>query len=239
MLYLDYAKQMQNGYILNFFADDEKDIEEVSGGKEFITRNGLSYGSPLAGSTIVITNPDKTKTTFILNDNGEWKESKMITVNNAYTGYPWLDPRAGSIGIGLEDMNGWQTVIEIPEWALGMRWRGSLDENKTYLAICTNEHTSSDKEVDQHVFTCKMKKFHTEEGYDIYFLVNAESENTSKELVGFVSGFDSPIDFSTTKFALSIGQNGDTEYYPFGDYYLRIKDKSLTVANVIVLELNQ
>ncbi len=238
MLYLDYAKQVQNGYILNFFADNEKDIEEVSGGKEFITRNGLSYGSPLAGSTIVITNPDKTKTTFVLNDNGEWKESKMITVNNAYTGYPWLDPRAGSIGIGLEDMNGWQTVTEIPEWVPGMGWYGSLDENKTYLAICTNKRTNSDEGVYQRVFTCKMKKYRAEEGLDTYFLVNAESENTAEELITLIGNFDNSIDFSTTKFVLNASQYGDDGYYPLGDYYLRIKDKNLTSANVIVLELN-
>lgn len=238
MLYLDYAKQMQNGYILNFFADNEKDIEEVSGGKEFITRNGLSYGSPLAGSTIVITNPDKTKTTFVLNNNGEWKESKMITVNSAYTGFPWLDPRSGLIGIGLEDMDGWQTVTEIPEFVEGMEWHGSLDENKTYLAICSNNKTGEgegNQEIYQHAFTCKMKHY---ERYDEYFLVNVESKNTAEELDAFsTSSVDSTkIDFSTTTFMLSIGPG--PYRYTLEDRWLRIKDEKLTSANVIVLELN-
>lgn len=234
MLYLDYAKQMQNGYILNFFADNEKDIEEISGGKEFVTRNGLSYGSPLAGSTIVITNPDKTKTTFVLNDNGEWKESKMITVNSAYTGFPWLDPRSGLIGIGLEDRGGWQTVTELPEFVEGMEWYGSLDENKTYLAICSNNKTSEgmgNQEIYQRVFTCKMKHH---ERYDIYFLVNVESENTAEELEMLSYEDPTQIDFSTTTFMLNIGSNR----YTFESNWLRIKDKKLTSANVIVLELN-
>ena len=234
MLYLDYAKQMQNGYILNFFADNEKDIEEVSGGKEFVTRNGVSYGSPLAGSTIVITNPDKTKTTFVLNDNGEWKEPKIVAVNNAYTGYPWLDPRAGSIGLGLEDRGGWQTVTVVPEWVEGMRWYGSLDENKTYLAICSNNRTSGgigDQEIYQHVFTCKMKRHKI---YDIYFLVNVESENTAEELETLSFEDPTQIDFSTTTFMLNIGP----DRFTFQGNWLRIKDKKLTSANVIVLELN-
>lgn len=48
MLYLNYAKQVAGiGYILNFFADSEKDIEEVSGGKSFISNNGINYGASL------------------------------------------------------------------------------------------------------------------------------------------------------------------------------------------------
>lgn len=73
MLYLNYAKQVAGiGYILNFFADSEKDIEEVSGGKSFISNNGINYGSPLSSSTIVITYPDKTKKTYVLSEDGNW-----------------------------------------------------------------------------------------------------------------------------------------------------------------------
>ena len=98
----------------------------------------------------------------------------MITVNSAYTGFPWLDPRSGLIGIGLEDRGGWQTVTEIPEFVEGMEWYGSLDENKTYLAICSNNKTSEgmgNQEIYQHVFTCKMKHH---ERYDIYFQCDTE-----------------------------------------------------------------
>lgn len=78
MLYLDYAKPMKDGYILNFFADSVDDIEEVSNGKRFITMNGTDYGVPLASSTIVITSPDKERKTFILNDAGKWEESGAL-----------------------------------------------------------------------------------------------------------------------------------------------------------------
>lgn len=73
MIYLDYAKSMANGYILNFFADAEEDIASVSNGKHFITKNGTDYGVPLPSSTIVITMPDKTKKTYILNEASEWQ----------------------------------------------------------------------------------------------------------------------------------------------------------------------
>lgn len=73
MIYLDYAKAVAGGYILNFFADTEEDIAEVSNGKHFITKNGIDYGIPQPSSTIVITMPDKTKKTYILNEAGEWQ----------------------------------------------------------------------------------------------------------------------------------------------------------------------
>lgn len=74
MLYLDYAKPIGEGYILNFFADKVEDIQEVSNGKRFVTKNGMDYGVPMASSTIVITTPDKIKKTYILGEDGEWKE---------------------------------------------------------------------------------------------------------------------------------------------------------------------
>lgn len=73
MLYLDYAKKMDNGYILNFFADSEQDISEVSDGRSFVTKNGSDYGAPLASSTIVVTEPDKTKKTYVLLESGSWE----------------------------------------------------------------------------------------------------------------------------------------------------------------------
>lgn len=39
-----------------------------------MTKNGTDYGVPLASSTIVITMPDKTKKTYVLNEVGEWQE---------------------------------------------------------------------------------------------------------------------------------------------------------------------
>ena len=74
MLYLDYAKKIGDRYILNFFADSIEDITEISNNKRFVTKNGTDYGVPLASSTIVITMPDKTKKTYVLNEVGEWQE---------------------------------------------------------------------------------------------------------------------------------------------------------------------
>ena len=84
MFYLDYAKQIGNRYILNLFADSVEDIDEISGGKEFVTKNGTNYGVPLASSTIVITMPDKTKKTYMLDENGNWSD-KQIDPDNYYT----------------------------------------------------------------------------------------------------------------------------------------------------------
>lgn len=84
MLYLDYAKPVEGGYILNFFADKVEDMESITGGKEFITKNGTNYGVPLKGSTVVITAPDKEKKTFVLDENGEWNEGGLDP-NQFYT----------------------------------------------------------------------------------------------------------------------------------------------------------
>lgn len=84
MLYLDYAKPVEGGYILNFFADKVEDMDSITGGKEFVTKNGTNYGVPLKGSTVVITAPDKEKKTFVLDENGEWNEGGLDP-NQFYT----------------------------------------------------------------------------------------------------------------------------------------------------------
>lgn len=84
MLYLDYAKPIGKRYILNFFADKVEDIQEVSNGKSFVTKNGIDYGSPMASSTVVITTPDKIKKTYILGEDGEWKEGGGSSVQADY-----------------------------------------------------------------------------------------------------------------------------------------------------------
>lgn len=75
MLYLDYAKPLTGGkYILNFFAESIEDLDRISHGQRFITKNGTDYGVPQPSSTVVITMPDKTKKTYVLNEAGEWQE---------------------------------------------------------------------------------------------------------------------------------------------------------------------
>nr|DAG32953.1 MAG TPA: hypothetical protein [Caudoviricetes sp.] len=73
MLSLDYSKQTENGCILVFFADSVDDIEEVSNGKEFISRNGTNYGVPAVGSVITVTSKDTRDTVYVLNNDGNWE----------------------------------------------------------------------------------------------------------------------------------------------------------------------
>ena len=65
MLYLDYAKPVEGGYILNFFADKVEDMESITGGKEFITKNGTNYGVPLDTSVVTIIE-EGTKVNYVL-----------------------------------------------------------------------------------------------------------------------------------------------------------------------------
>lgn len=73
MLSLDYSKQTENGCVLVFFADSVDDIEEVSNGKEFISRNGTNYGVPAVGSVITVTSKDTRDTVYVLNNDGNWE----------------------------------------------------------------------------------------------------------------------------------------------------------------------
>lgn len=79
MLYLDYAKQIDSGYILNLFADSFEDIKEVSNGKSFVTKNGTNYGVPQAGSTVTITTPNAPKTTYVIDVEGTWVVAENIS----------------------------------------------------------------------------------------------------------------------------------------------------------------
>lgn len=84
MLYLDYAKKKENGYILNFFADSYDDLEEVSDGKEYITLNGVNYGVPMAESVVTITNKNGEKTTYVMGGDGQWVQGD-VGISNYYT----------------------------------------------------------------------------------------------------------------------------------------------------------
>ncbi len=81
MLYLDYAKPLAGGgYILNFFADDTADLESISDGKSFVTKNGTDYGVPQESSTCVITAPNTDKKTFVMDSEGVWVEAENVQV---------------------------------------------------------------------------------------------------------------------------------------------------------------
>ena len=80
MLYLDYAKPLYNGkYILNFFADSIDDLEQLSHGKSFITKNGFNYGPCQPGSTVTITMPNSDKVVYSLDVSGKWITTETIS----------------------------------------------------------------------------------------------------------------------------------------------------------------
>ncbi len=80
MLYLDYAKPLADGkYILSFFADSAADLESISHGQKFITKNGTDYGVPQAGSTVIVTSPNSGKTTYVMDAEGIWVVTEDIS----------------------------------------------------------------------------------------------------------------------------------------------------------------
>ena len=70
MFYLDYAKQVGDRYILNFFADSQDDLKDVPTNKPYITRNGTNYGVPLETSVVTIVEKG-VKVNYVL-QNGEY-----------------------------------------------------------------------------------------------------------------------------------------------------------------------
>lgn len=80
MLYLDYAKPLADGkYILSFFADSAADLESISHGQKFVTKNGTDYGVPQAGSTVIVTSPNSGKTTYVMDAEGVWVVTEDIS----------------------------------------------------------------------------------------------------------------------------------------------------------------
>ena len=80
MLYLDYAKPLADGkYILNLFADSVADLESISHGQKFVTKNGTDYGVPQLGSTVVVTLPNSGKTTYVMDEEGIWVAAEDIS----------------------------------------------------------------------------------------------------------------------------------------------------------------
>ena len=65
MYYLDYAKKVDDRYVLNFFADSAEDLKDVPTDKPYITRNGTNYGIPLDTSVVTIIE-EGTKVNYVL-----------------------------------------------------------------------------------------------------------------------------------------------------------------------------
>ena len=80
MLYLDYAKSLADGkYILSFFADNVADLESISHGQKFVTKNGTDYGVPQPGSTVIVISPNSEKTTYVMDAEGIWVVTEDIS----------------------------------------------------------------------------------------------------------------------------------------------------------------
>lgn len=67
------------GYILSFFADSVEDLESISHGQKFVTKNGTDYGVPQPGSTVVVTSPNSGKTTYVMDAEGIWVVTEDIS----------------------------------------------------------------------------------------------------------------------------------------------------------------
>ena len=65
MYYLDYAKKVDDRYVLNFFADSAEDLKDVPTDKPYITRNCTNYGIPLDTSVVTIIE-EGTKVNYVL-----------------------------------------------------------------------------------------------------------------------------------------------------------------------------
>ena len=92
MYYLDYAKQVGDRWILNFFADTVEDLKDVPTTKPYITRNGTNYGIPLDTSVVTIVEKG-VKVNYVLQqgkyiaggDVAPVVAEKEITENGTYT----------------------------------------------------------------------------------------------------------------------------------------------------------
>ncbi len=213
MIYLNYAKAMANGYILNFFADSEKDLEEVSNGKHFITKNGTDYGVPQPSSTVVITMPNKTKKTYMMDNSGEWVEDPGIS--SFFN--PMPEVRCGLLQLDT----GWCIKNEIsismtwdenlglavsdpyfePESHDIVTWGGAyLDKpfiipkvGELYLFVLPDVNpgysilfpdSSSDTSRIMDAYICKVLKYDSDDGRnDQIIFVNYDSLNTVEEIV--------------------------------------------------------
>lgn len=55
------------------------DLESISHGQKFVTKNGTDYGVPQAGSTVIVTSPNSGKTTYVMDAEGIWVVTEDIS----------------------------------------------------------------------------------------------------------------------------------------------------------------
>lgn len=255
MIYLNYAKAIANGYILNFFADSEKDLEEVSNGKHFVTKNGTDYGVPQPSSTVVITMPNKTKKTYMMDNSGEWVEDPGIS--------SFFNPMP-EVRCGVPQFD--TTLVLQDEYMFGMEWNETLGfavpvslepSDLTTWGYSPNEPSVVPKAGELYLFIlsdvnpegsllayptinpcpriidayiCKVLRLDGERESWIY-LVNYDSLNSVEEIDEIItskySGNKPAFDYSTTKFILPLGV-GKTEGE---EYAMVITDSGFFVKN--------
>lgn len=199
MIYLDYAKSMANGYILNFFADAEEDIASVSNGKHFITKNGTDYGVPLPSSTIVITMPDKTKKTYILNEAGEWQLGGGETDYSKLTNVPIILANLADKEFIPEANTYYEHLGETTEdFTKGIIY---LYDGKEYKAIDGSGSSGIQSDYNQNDSTApdyiKNRPFYEElvEGEVVYEKTFTPTEVTLEETHKFYQFVDNDTDF--------------------------------------------
>lgn len=159
MIYLDYAKETSNGYILNFFADKEADLADISNGKRFVTKNGTDYGVPQPSSTVVITMPDKTRKTYILNKAGEWQEgganadiggNKFVELVQRTIKAVTEDDLQGSTSIGnsaFDGCSGLTSITMLSTTPPTLEWSGIFPSSVTTITVpagCSNTYKTAD-----------------------------------------------------------------------------------------------
>lgn len=66
MISLNYAKKVEDGYVMNFYADKAEDITNFDPNKDF-----MFYGKPVVGSLITLVTGTDT-TNYYLNSDGEF-----------------------------------------------------------------------------------------------------------------------------------------------------------------------
>ena len=67
MITLNYAKKINDKYVMNFYADTEDDLQNFDASKEF-----LFYGVPAEGSVVTITSNEQDAGNYYLNGEGNF-----------------------------------------------------------------------------------------------------------------------------------------------------------------------
>lgn len=179
MITLNYAKKIGDNYILNFYADTLSDLNDFDPNADF-----MFYGKPAEGSVVTVVEGEKTS--FYLNDSGEFVEIPTnvgpepggdpvysLTISN----FVFDDEKPYSIKAFVEG----DPIVYTDNWYLTFAGLADLSDGMTEL-----EYVSDPKEGD--MLSGTLGESNT--------LGNVEIEiaNDDKDdLVSFYIGFDNGI----------------------------------------------